>query len=293
MNEGERPEAILIATDLSARCDRALDRAVMLAEAWQARLVVLHVIEDDAALEAMLDPPRTAIHDPLAAARRELIRDVGAVADTATLVIERGRPADAIIRVAKREGCGLIVLGIARDEPFGRFSLGSTDDRLLRGSPAPLLIVKSRASRPYERVAVATDFSESSRHALDAALRLFPGQRLTLLHAFDPPMENLAPDPAVYHRDARTAAIATAMDFATGSAWPQDTPEPDIFVEHGQPARVLQDYVEDGNADLVVLATHGRSAIYEVFLGSTAKRILSHLPCDALVVREPKAASET
>ena len=293
MSEEKHPTAILIATDLSARCDRALDRAVLLADAWQARLVVLHVIEDTTALEAMLDPtPASVTQDPIAAARRELIRDIGAVADTATLVIERGRPADAIIRVAAREGCDLIVLGIARDEPFGRYSLGGTDDRLLRGSPAPLLIVKGRARRPYERIAIATDFSDSSRHALDAAFRLFPEQHLTLLHAYDPPMENLAPDPAVYRRDARTAAIAEAMELIAASARPEGRPAPGIFVEHGDAAEVLRDYVDEGKADLVVLGTHGRSAIYEIFLGSTAKRILDHLPCDALVVREPKAVAE-
>lgn len=289
----ETPKAILIATDLSARCDRALDRAVQLADEWQARLVVLHVVEEAGALEAMFDPtPDGSEADRLRVARRALIRDIGAVAETATLVVERGQPADAIIRVAREEGCGLIVLGIARDEPFGRYSLGSTDDRLLRGAPAPLLIVKERAADPYRRIAVATDFSDSARHALDAALRLFGDRRLTLLHAFDPPMENLAPDRSVYVRDARTAAIAEAMVFAEGSTWPAAAPEPDIVAEHGRPAEVLRDYVEAGRADLVVLGTHGRSAVYEIFLGSTARRILDRLPCDALVVREPRAAHE-
>ncbi|MEE1611364.1 universal stress protein [Microvirga sp. CF3016] len=40
------PKTILLATDLSARCDRATDRAVALAEEWQAMLVVLHVLEN-------------------------------------------------------------------------------------------------------------------------------------------------------------------------------------------------------------------------------------------------------
>ena len=43
------PETILLATDLSSRCDRALDRAADLAKRWRARLVVLTVLEPDAA----------------------------------------------------------------------------------------------------------------------------------------------------------------------------------------------------------------------------------------------------
>ena len=40
------PKKILLATDLSPRCDRALDRAVLLAELWQAKLIILNVLED-------------------------------------------------------------------------------------------------------------------------------------------------------------------------------------------------------------------------------------------------------
>ena len=36
------PRAILLATDLTARSDRALSRAQMLAKSWQSRLVAVH-----------------------------------------------------------------------------------------------------------------------------------------------------------------------------------------------------------------------------------------------------------
>ena len=41
-----RPKKILLATDLSSRSDRALDRAAALAAHWQSALVVLHVLEN-------------------------------------------------------------------------------------------------------------------------------------------------------------------------------------------------------------------------------------------------------
>jgi nucleotide-binding universal stress UspA family protein len=59
------------------------------------------------------------------------------------------------------------------------------------------------------------------------------------------------------------------------------------LVELGQPAQLVREYVRDHGADLVVLGTHGRGAVLEALLGSTAKSILSSLPCDALIVRAP------
>jgi nucleotide-binding universal stress UspA family protein len=59
------------------------------------------------------------------------------------------------------------------------------------------------------------------------------------------------------------------------------------MVEPGAPQHLVRDYVQTHGADLVVLGTHGRGALLETLLGSTAEAILSSLPCDALVVPGP------
>ena len=46
------PKKILLATDLSARSDRALDRAVQLARQWNSILIVVHALE-----KPPLNPP--------------------------------------------------------------------------------------------------------------------------------------------------------------------------------------------------------------------------------------------
>lgn len=46
------PMRILLATDLSARCDRALDRAAQLAAEWGAELIALKVVESPQLLES-------------------------------------------------------------------------------------------------------------------------------------------------------------------------------------------------------------------------------------------------
>src|SRR5690606_5948022 len=73
------PSTILLATDLSARCDRALDRAAMLASQWHAELVVLHAIEDPSALQQR-NQTRTSSwrgsFDPITIAQCQLTQDL-------------------------------------------------------------------------------------------------------------------------------------------------------------------------------------------------------------------------
>src|SRR3546814_20872725 len=64
---------------------------------------------------------------------------------------------------------------------------GDTVDRLIRKAPVPVLIVRDRAFEPYHTMLVATDFSESSRVALETAIRFFPDTGLSLFHAYDVP----------------------------------------------------------------------------------------------------------
>ena len=286
----DNPRAILFATDLSARCDRALDRAALISSERGKRLVILHAIEDGPSASDMLDSQADdGTHDPVDQVRRDLIREVSDVVQAATVVIERGTAAESITRAARHEGAELIVLGIARGDLLGRYILGNTVDQLIRGAPAPLLIVKARARAPYRHIVVATDFSESSRQALETAMRLFPQRRVMVFHAFEPMMEGLISDVGGYRRDARAAALAEGARFINETPVPDGALAPELHVERGEPAQLLRNYVSRGDADLVVIGSHGRSALFEIFVGSVAKRIIEHLPCDALLVRDRQA----
>ncbi|MGO4833787.1 universal stress protein, partial [Rhizobiaceae sp. 2RAB30] len=52
----------------------------------------------------------------------------------------------------------------------------------------------------------------------------------------------------------------------------------------GEPGPRLDALAPRRDVDLVVLGTHGRRALFEAFIGSTARQLLGQVPCDALVV---------
>lgn len=279
---------ILLATDLSARSDRALDRAAALTQVHDARLLVLHVVEP-----GDIDPATSPRALPswrrpdVAGLTRQRIRqalraDLGDALERASVMIHEGDPAKDIERVASEEGVDLIVAGIARESPFSSrpVVLGKTLEQLLRRLPAPLLIVRNRPRDAYQHIVVTTDFSVPSAHALQTAAGLFPGQPLHVLHVFEP-------DPALL---ADSEPRAAEMRRFLESIY---LPEADRrrlvpIIEPGSPAEVLREYVQLHGADLVVMGTRGRGAVMEAVLGSTAKSMLAVLPCDALVVRGPR-----
>lgn len=287
-----RPRHILIATDLSPRCDRALDRAAALARQWDAELVILHVVDkpEPVTVEAVELPSWRRPMDRMSLARRRLLAEAGALEVKAAVLVREGDAADEIIRTCEAFRCDLIVLGTARNELLGRLPPGGTADRLLRRVGVPVLVVKDRPLGPYRRIVAATDFSEPSRLALETAARWFPEERLTVFHAYDAHMPRFLVDPRSYRREFLRGAAQECEAFLERVDKPATWQRPQVVIEDGSPIWLLSDYVRENDVDLIVLGTEGRGAIQEVFLGSMAKAIMAETPCDALVVRDLRTA---
>lgn len=286
------PESILLATDLSARCDRALDRAVSLALAWGAKLHIVHAIEQDMLDREDAFTRRLRGADPAQAARARVETDLaGHIEGVAIeLHVEAADPTALVLKVAAREGCGLIVTGVARDQSLGRYLLGSTVDHLVKHSPVPMLVVRDRVGADYRSVLVTTDLSPSSRHALEAATRMFPDAELSLFHAYDIPFAGYLENAAVQADFVRYGAEATEK-FLAESNLPEGTAGSiRRIVERGDPETLLVDHARAGDFGLVVVGSHGGGALYDLFIGSTAAAIIRELPGDVLLVRDPRAA---
>ena len=285
----ETPKKILLATDLSGRCDRALDRAVMLADEWKASLVVVHAIEPDyqMAIEDDHDVPswRRRSLRRMSIAERQVREDLSGRKVPFDVVVEDGEPTEVILKAAAERGCDLVVAGTARNETFGRFILGTTVDRLARRASVPLLVVKARARKPYARVAVATDFSDASRHALEGASALLPQSDITLLHSYRPVAIGLASSTVGNDSDRRLAVDTCARFLATSTLSPAFRAKLQIVIEQGDIEAVVKAYVEDKGLDLLVIGARGRNIVLDLLLGSTAERLLRSATCDVLVMR--------
>jgi universal stress protein E len=275
---------ILVATDLSARSDRAVERAVMLAKQTHTALTILHVVDADLPnkiADRLHDDARSLIADHLAT-----LPSADAVSPEIRVVF--GKDHKDIVEIANKSAADLIVLGIHRNESGELFG-GTTAERVIRTGTRPVLMVKVRAQAFYRRVIVGVDFSDCSRRAIEFAARLIPDGEFHLVHAFDVPFKAFLTSDDTQREFSKShqeqmdqfvgeefSALRTAL-----SATPARLCQ---VVRQGEVRQVVQEQIDRLRPDLLVLGTHGRSGIAHAVYGSVAEDFLSHPPCDVLAV---------
>jgi len=147
-----KPETILCATDFSHAADQALRVACDMAQRYDARLVLLHVVtlwEYDPGNPSWRFPPlpeeyqSSLIEGPQREleARREQISDTASEVDT---LLVRGFDAAAeVVRVASSEvNADLVVLGTHGHTGLAHLLLGSVAGKVVRTFPGPVLTVR-------------------------------------------------------------------------------------------------------------------------------------------------------
>lgn len=138
----------------------------------------------------------------------------------------------------------------------------------------------------FRNIAVTTDFSERSRQAFAPAASIARrfGAKVTCVYCLPPPepvvvglgaTAPLRPDDLLDKLDERLREFV-------GDAF--DGIETSTRVIEGYPDSTIPDLVRDSSVDLVVVATHGRTGLSHVLLGSVCERIMRHAGCPVLAV---------
>lgn len=267
---------VLVATSLSARDDRAIDRAAMLAQARGTELIVVHVLKPGSRLAE--DPERALIE------LREVLPEGALACARVRLELPVGSAPGEILRLAGEHRPDLIVTGVARLNDLSDFFLGTSVEFLLRHVRTPVLVVKRRPHRPYGRMLAATDLSQSSARALIAADALFPAARLRVIHGWHVPFPGWQKSEPV-HDETESNARKALIDFLADRRLPEhlrDRIEPETREGGGE--RAVLDAIDSFSPDVLVLGAQGGAAAGRGRLGTIAAALLSSAPCDTLVV---------
>lgn len=135
------------------------------------------------------------------------------------------------------------------------------------------------------RILVPIDFSRCSRSALDYALDLAAQLQATLevLHVFEPngyavsEAVSLVPPPRGQQWDETRVQLRREVDSFLGASRERIR---DVRIETGTPADVIPEVARDGEFDLVVMGSHGRTGLSRLVVGSVAETVMrkSHVP---------------
>lgn len=61
-------------------------------------------------------------------------------------------------------------------------------------------------------------------------------------------------------------------------------------VMYGLPAEIIVDEAKRLKAEMIVVGSHGRTGFTRFFLGSVSGAVVSHAPCNVMIIRVPKTA---
>ena len=288
MPEALKPKTILLLTDLSARSDRALDRAVQLARQWSASLIVAHALNKQADWSASIydglpswrQPP-----NPVLAVEKQIRREIREDVSKLKIVVTEGNAADIALDIVHKENCDLIILGAGGDPTFGQIYLGKIATALIQRASTSVLIVKSRPSGEYRNILVGIDFTEESRHGLSVATKLFPQADFTVMHSIDIPYRTLLSDTQL-SRDFSAMELDEIRDFVKSAEIADEIrSRVSTLVEHGPPELMMRKFVTERNADLTVIGTITHGKLFHLLIGGNAPRIVDASPSDILIAK--------
>jgi nucleotide-binding universal stress UspA family protein len=146
-----------------------------------------------------------------------------------------------------------------------------------------------------EKILVPLDFSPASVKALDYAVWLAQQFRAAIHLVNVYPPDEASAVPGARHLLFQSAeAIERLNEELTGihrKRVPTFRPE-NCHIRGGQPYQEIVRLAREIDADLIVLATRGHSALKRLLLGSTAERVVRNAPCPVLVARKQKQKSK-
>lgn len=265
---------VLVATDYSAAARAALAHGKRLANASNAALHVVSVLDAEPGPESML--PTSA--DELL--RKEVENALpGCNPDSVRMVI--GRPAREILAEADRVSADILCIGVNGQSQHA--GIGTVASRCVRKSRVKTLIVPSGSITPsYKRVLACVDLSELTPLVLNQSCRAaaLDNGDVTAIHVFQPEWERAQwigqpTDPSeaeVDYRRGLGAEVRRAVENAKlGDAEKRVRIE---LVHAADMAKGVVDYAAKENTDLIVLGTTGRTALGYLLLGTTAEKVI-------------------
>ncbi|WP_420386758.1 universal stress protein [Roseivirga sp.] len=196
-----KPRKILVPIDFSACSLKALNEAVRLARAWNARLIIMNACQKPAAYSdaSVTAYSRDLIREAESNAQLAFDRISESVTDLShtdyTFVVKHAFPQDAIISLAIMEEVDLLVMGTTGASGFKGRLMGSNTYKVSKNVECPVLAIPEKAEpgKGFREIALAGDYKDTDTKEvfnLLTELVKFDKAVIHVLHISDVPSIN-------------------------------------------------------------------------------------------------------
>jgi len=283
---------ILLPLDGSALAEQILPYARVFAEAYEIPMTLLWVNDPEAML-GYGDPKQGAEY------LRKASASYLAPSVTVDYVVERGKPAEIIVELAKSQPACLIAMATHGLSGIQRWLLGSVANKVVHGAANPMLLIRPGEDQdPATPVQLKTAFvpldgSGLAEQILPHVKALVRKMRLEvqLVRVYAVPGDAYLISEGVYiapladrhgeiQREAETYLQGKYEEFRAEG------------LEHvitttiqGDPAGVIVDLARKTANNLVAMSTHGRSGVGRWLMGSVAEKVIQHCKDPVLMIR--------
>lgn len=315
---------ILVPLEIDENAVPILQWATLFARVTKSRLVLLHINEALEPIKTRpvfrggeaLGPP-TTMSDLRSVYTQAAQRDLAQLAQRAgtdvpfEVELLEGRTHPAILEYGQQHACDLIVMGTHGKPWYQRLLLGSTAEAVVRASSLPVLVVPNvtvgKSPPRLKHVLCPTDFSPASKAGEAWGLHLgsLGVEEISLIHVVENPLIDVyEPDKAEIDlqrimEEARQHPPRSAQPFwehahhvsqqklsaLRDQFLAASSQRVELLVRDGPASEEIVKAAEEQRADVIVMATHGRTGIRHLLLGSVTEKVLRASPCPVLVVR--------
>ncbi len=288
---------ILVPVDLSVDSRDTVRYGIAWAERFGAELHVLHVVPDPARQSWTVDVfglnvPEIA-RNWVSYAQKQLeafVEPLLMPAGRTRLAVQVGRAGEEIVAYAAALGMDLIVMTPRQHSAVARVALGSVAKYVIRMAPCAVITTPADVKMPrwlgaMRTVLVPTDLSDNSRvlfsHAGELAIEL--GAAVRVIHVVVPPWDRasayLPPPTVITQMEQLTGIRPDSPVMVSGTAGQLQS-----TIRVGDPSQTILSYADEVQADVIVMATHGRHPLARMVLGSVAQKVMQQAPCPVLTL---------
>lgn len=292
---------ILAPVDRSTCAETALAHAAAMAQVFNARVTVLHVMERSRAMmPALANPIEWQISRAEADTyMQECVNRLQTGGIEASWQIIEGEPADRIHEIIRERQIDLVVLGAHGRTNGNLWNLGSVAQKIVNLAPTSLLIVRPATDEPspadsinFNRILLPLDASQRAECVLPAAITLSRQHRsqALLVHVVERPhMPRRTPLTTREKKLSDTIMELNRIEAERYLAGLKDRfalPVETRVIVDAPVAPALHHVAHDERVDLVILSAHGHTSNMAWPYGSLVSSFIAHGNTNVMIVQD-------